>query len=186
MCVLLCFCLLLIFFVGILLSSGLTSDTQPCWLDFVEAILNSLFLVFFFVFLFITILLLASRCPHPCAVWYTTMLRWLSPRGPVAAPWPTGQVNYATVLALVQCHDMRCSRGYQPQWKTWKTKKVQETIPPPQLALILLIVGIQLCFTHCNYHLNGFVDRYIIYQLMDLQPALNFVCLMRPWAKMAT
>ena len=24
------------------------------------------------------------------------------------------------------------------------------------------------------------------YQLVDLQPALNFVCLMRPWAKMAT
>ena len=67
-CVFLCFCLLL-FFVGILLSCGLTSNTRPCWLDFDEAILNSLFLVFIFCFCFvlllIIILLLASCCPHP-------------------------------------------------------------------------------------------------------------------------
>ena len=38
-CFLVCFCLLL-FFVGILLSSGLTSKWRPCWLDFDEAILS--------------------------------------------------------------------------------------------------------------------------------------------------
>ena len=65
--VFLCFCLLL-FFVGILLSSGLTSNTRPCWLDFDEAILNSLFLVFIIVFLFYVFLcfcLLSFYCWHP-------------------------------------------------------------------------------------------------------------------------